>query len=55
MYENLCSKSVGRVEPLPSRAQSQTACDVTRKGKRQNLFTFLESIKYGVLIILIEN
>jgi hypothetical protein len=32
-------------------------CDVTRKAKRQNLFTFSESIKYGVLIILwkIEN
>jgi hypothetical protein len=30
-------------------------CDVTRKAKRPNLFTFSESIKYGVLIILIED
>jgi hypothetical protein len=37
------------------QALSQTACDVTRKAKRQNLFALSESIKYGVLIILIED
>jgi hypothetical protein len=41
--------------PLPSRTPSQTACDVTRKAKRQNLFTFSESIKCGDLIILMED
>jgi hypothetical protein len=40
---------------LEHQALSQTACDVTRKAKRQNLFTFSGSIKYGVLIILMED
>jgi hypothetical protein len=40
---------------LELQASSQTACDITRKAKRQNLFTFSESIKYDVLIILTED
>jgi hypothetical protein len=52
--------SLKTLVPLPSRhlenqALSQIACDVTRKAKRQDLFTFSESIKYGVLIILMED
>jgi hypothetical protein len=31
---------------LEYQALSQTACDVTRKAKRQSLFTFSERIKY---------
>jgi hypothetical protein len=40
---------------LEHQALSQTACDVTRKAKCQNLFTFSESIKCGVLIILMKD
>jgi hypothetical protein len=40
---------------LENQALSHIACDVTRKAKRQNLFTFSESIKYGIFRICVSD